>query len=244
MDLHITEVRAHVLVDEREAQALQFLAHFHHRCHVAAQAQDVAAQAVQAADIVLLQRTAKHALLQLFDLAMNGLADRLVVLGDEVEQGVQHEVFAVLQQQRPRLAALAYQGIGFGVAVAAGDDVAVAGEDVGFDELQLAFVAHRRVGDDEQGVAKGFQLGPAVLFQGVFDGQLVQVELALQVGQFLCVGLFQADPYKVPWLARPFAAFIDADVGDLSAGAVHRRCHDSTHGCSLIPVGHGLQLGL
>lgn len=130
------------------------------------------------------------------------------------------------------------------MAVAAGDDVAVAGEDVGFDELQLAFVAHRRIGDDEQGVAEGFQLGPAVLFQGVLDGQFVQVELPLQVGQLLGVGLFQADPHEVPGLACPLAAFVDADVGDLSAGAVHRRCHDSTHGCSLIPVGHDVQLGL
>lgn len=86
------------------------------------------------------------------------------------------------------------------MAVAAGDDVAVAGEDVGFDELQLAFVAHRRVGDDEQGVAEGFQLGPAVLLEGIFDGQFVQVELALQVGQFLGVGLFGPIHTKCPGL--------------------------------------------
>ena len=120
------------------------------------------------------------------------------------------------------------------MAVAAGDDVAVAREDMGFDEFQLAFVAHWRVGDDEQRVTEGFQLGPAVFFQGIFDGQFVQVELGLQVGQLFGIGLFQADPHEMPRLARPLAAFVDADVGDLSAGAVHRRCHDSTHGCPLI----------
>ncbi|MCY1440721.1 hypothetical protein D9M71_570060 [compost metagenome] len=199
---------------------------------------------MQAADVVFPQRAAQYAFLQRFDLAMNGLADRLVVLGDEVEQGVQHEVFAMFQQQGPSLAALADHGVGFGVAVAAGDDVAVAREDMGLDEFQFAFVAHWRISDDEQRVTEGFQLGPAVFFQGIFDGQFVQVELRLQVGQLFGIGLFQADPHKMPRLARPLAAFVDADVGDLSAGAVHRRCHDSTHGCSLIPVGHGLQLGL
>uniref|UniRef100_A0A1I7YQE0 Glutamine amidotransferase type-1 domain-containing protein n=1 Tax=Steinernema glaseri TaxID=37863 RepID=A0A1I7YQE0_9BILA len=125
VDLHVAKIRAHVLVDEGEGQALQLFADLDHRCHIAAQAQDVATQAVQAADIVFLQRTAEYVVFQLFDLAVNRLAHRLVVFSDEVEQCIQHEVFAVLEQQRPGLAALAYQGIGFGVAVAAGDDVAV-----------------------------------------------------------------------------------------------------------------------
>ncbi|MNH28120.1 hypothetical protein D3C79_882620 [compost metagenome] len=98
MDLHVTKIRPHVLVDEREVQTLQFFADLHHRCHIAAQAQDIAAQAVQAADVLLLQRAAEHALFQLFDLAMDGFADRLIVLGDEVEQGVEHEVLAVFEQ--------------------------------------------------------------------------------------------------------------------------------------------------
>ncbi len=83
------------------------------------------------------------------------------------------------------------------------DDVAVAGKDMGFDKLQLAVLAHRRIGDDKQRIAEGFQLGAAVFFQGVFDGQFMQVELALQVGQLLGIGLFQADPDKMPGLWRP-----------------------------------------
>ncbi|MCY1427099.1 hypothetical protein D9M71_429300 [compost metagenome] len=120
------------------------------------------------------------------------------------------------------------------MTVTRGDDVAIAGEDMGFDELQFAFVAHRRVGDDEQGVAEGLELGPAVLFQRVLDGQFMQVELALQVGQLLGVGLFQADPDEMTGFACPLAAFIEADIGDFSAGAVHRRRNDSSHGDSLL----------
>jgi len=72
-----------------------------------------------------------------------------------------------------------------------------------------------------------------VFLQSVFDGQFVKVELALQVGQRFGVGLLQPDPDEVAWLACPFAAFIDTDVGDLPTGAVYRRCHDSPHDCPL-----------
>ncbi|MNF12263.1 hypothetical protein D3C80_2136870 [compost metagenome] len=62
----------------------------------------------------------------------------------------------------------------------------------------------------------------------------MQIELALQVGQLLGIGLFQADPDEVPGFTGPLAAFIDTDVGDFSAGAVHRRRNDSSHGDSLL----------
>ncbi|MNC44010.1 hypothetical protein D3C75_929010 [compost metagenome] len=182
MNLHIAKVRTHVLVDKGEGQTLQFFADLDHRRNVAAQAQNVAAQAVQAADVVFLERVAQYALFQFFDLAVDGFADGLIVFGDEVEQGIEHEVLTMLQQQGSCFAALADQGVGLGVAVAAGDEVAVAGEDVGFDELQFALMAHRRISHDEQRVAKGFQLRPAVFFQGIFNGQFMQIELALQVG--------------------------------------------------------------
>ncbi len=53
---------------------------------------------VDAADILFHQRAGEHALFQFLDLAVNGFADRLVVLGDEVQQGIQHEILPVLQQ--------------------------------------------------------------------------------------------------------------------------------------------------
>ncbi|MNZ60457.1 hypothetical protein D3C78_785280 [compost metagenome] len=160
----------------------------------------------------------------------------MIVLGDKIKQGIEDEILAVFQQQGTCLAALADQGVGFGVTIAASNDVAIAGKDMGFDELQLACLAHGRVGDDEQRVAEGFQLRPAVFFQGIFDGQFMQVELALQIGQFLSVGLFQADPDEMPRFTGPLTAFVDTDVGDFSAGAVHRRRNDSSHGDSLLLI--------
>ena len=53
VDRHVAKVRAHVFVDKRERQALQLLADLHHGCHVAAQAQQLTAQAVNALDVFL-----------------------------------------------------------------------------------------------------------------------------------------------------------------------------------------------
>ncbi|MCY1188033.1 hypothetical protein D9M73_290830 [compost metagenome] len=55
MNLHIAKVRAHVLVDEGEVQLLQFLADLHHRRREPAQAQYIAAQAVEFLNVALVQ---------------------------------------------------------------------------------------------------------------------------------------------------------------------------------------------
>ncbi|MNO88287.1 hypothetical protein D3C76_797290 [compost metagenome] len=92
-------------MDKREVQALQFLADLNHRCQVTTQAQNVTAQAMQHADVFFLERTTEYVAFKLLDLVMYRFTDRLVVLGDEVEQGVQHEVFAMFEQKGARFAA-------------------------------------------------------------------------------------------------------------------------------------------
>jgi hypothetical protein len=76
-----------------------------------------------------------------------------------------------------------------------------------------------------------------VFFQGVFDGQFMQVELALQVGQLLGVGLFQADPHKVPGFGSPGRAFVEGDISDFLSGAVHGGRNNSTHGADHFLLG-------
>src|SRR5207253_11406781 len=107
---------------------------------------------------------------------MNRLADRLIVFDDEIEQGVEHKVFAMTEQQRSRLATLTHMGVGRRMAVAGGDNVTLAGENESLDKLQFALVANWRVNHDKQRVTEGLQLRSAVFFQGVFNGQFVQVD--------------------------------------------------------------------
>jgi hypothetical protein len=89
--------------------------------------------------------------------------------------------------------------------VAGADDVADAGEQVGFTNSSRRS-ARTGEDDDEQRVAEGFQFRPAVSFQGVGDRQFVQVELALQVGQFLWCRFLQAGPDEMLRLAGPAVA--------------------------------------
>ena len=108
MNLHIAKIRAHVLVDKGERQALQFFADLDHGRHITAQAQHITAQAMQMHNIGLIEGVAHDALFELFDFGVDRFADRLVALCDKVEQGIQHKVLAMLQQQRARLTALAH----------------------------------------------------------------------------------------------------------------------------------------
>jgi hypothetical protein len=87
-------------------------------------AQQVAAQDVQALDVLLVERHAEHAVLELLHLLVHGAHDRRVVVDDEVEDGMQDVVLAVGQHRRAGFAARTHGGIGGGGAVAHGHDVA------------------------------------------------------------------------------------------------------------------------
>ncbi|MNP10106.1 hypothetical protein D3C76_1022430 [compost metagenome] len=129
------------------------------------------------------------------------------------------------------------------MTVTRGNDVAVAGKDMRLDEFEFAIFHDGRIRDDEQRIAKGFQLRAAVFFQGVFNGQLMQVELALQVVQLLFIRLFQADPDEVPRLRSPGRAFVEGYIGDFLTGAVNRSSNNSTHDVDSLLLG-SVQLSL
>ncbi|MNP73543.1 hypothetical protein D3C76_1702700 [compost metagenome] len=67
---------------------------------------------------------------------------------------------------------------------------------------------------------------------GVFNGQLMQVELLLQAVQLAAVGVAQADPDHMPGLGGPLAAFLEADIGDFSPLVIDRGGNDLPHGLS------------
>ncbi len=57
----------------------------------------------------------------------------------------------------------------------------------------------------------------------------MQIELSLQVGQLLGVGLLQPDPDKVTGFRRPGGALIEGDIGDFSTSTINCGGNDSTH---------------
>ncbi|MCY1424647.1 hypothetical protein D9M71_404030 [compost metagenome] len=139
----------------------------------------------------------------------------------------------MLQQQRACFATLANAGVGCGFAIAGADDVALAGEQLGFDELQFAIHLDGRIDHEEQGIAEGLQLGAGMAGQCIFEGQFVQIELPLQVAQLLRAGIMQSNPDEVAGLAGPFEAFVEGYVGDSPAFGVYSGGNDSTHGSAV-----------
>lgn len=65
----------------------------------------------------------------------------------------------------------------------------------------------------------------------------MQVELALQVGQLLGAGFFQAYPHKVIGFGGPGRAFIQGDIPDFLTGAVDSGRNNSTHGADHFLLG-------
>jgi hypothetical protein len=52
-------------------------------------------------------------------------------------------------------------------------------------------------------------------FGSIFNGQGMQIELPLHTLQKIVTGLDQPDPDDMTGPFRPFAGFLDCDVGDL-----------------------------
>ena len=96
-------------------------------------------------------------------------------------------------------------------------DVALADEDVGLAERNLAVDHLRGAGDHEQRVAILLDLGILVRLAGVLDGELMQVQLRLHASQQANRGLTQADPDDAAVLARPGAGLFDRDVAQAAA---------------------------
>ena len=97
-------------------------------------------------------------------------------------------------------------------------DVVLADEHVRLAELDVRRrAAHlRRAQDHEQRVVVDLELRPLVRVVGVLDGEIVQVELALDLAQQLLARLVHADPDEAPGRGQDLV-----DVGHLDVGDAH-----------------------
>jgi len=146
--------------------------------------------------------------LDLLDVLVEPVDDRLVVVDDPVEDGVQHRPRAEAEQVGPALDLLADVAEGAGRLVADRDHELGADEEHDLAELDGVVGVDVAGGleDREQGVVVDLELGPLVGVDGVLDGQLVQVELAPDRVELRLVRLVKPDPDKgvvgVPGLVR------------------------------------------
>ena len=139
---------------------------------------------------------AEDLVLDLVDVVLHAGHHGGVVVDDAVHDRVQDRHRAAAQQVGARLQAAADGGQIGRLAVADRDHELWAGEDVHLaelDGLRLIDVAGR-VQNAEQRLAVVLELGALVRVYGVLDGELVQPELARDVGELLVRRAVKPDP--------------------------------------------------
>ncbi len=111
------------------------------------------------------------------------------------------------------------------------DEVSRTDEEVRFAEINswpLA-IQRRRAQDDEERVAVALELGPLMGAVGVFDREVVQAELLLDLPEQRFARLVEPDPEEPVRLLEDLADVLDLDVGDPPAGGVGGAINDRAH---------------
>ena len=170
-----------VLHARRSDQALQ---HHDERLDSALESDDLAGELIDPPRDVSANAGLEHLVLDLVDVVLHARHHGRVVIDDPVHDRVQDRHRAAAQQVGACLQATADGGQIGRLAVADRDHELWAGEDVHLTELdglRLVDVAGR-MQDAKQRLAVVLELGALVRADGILDGELVQRELARDVG--------------------------------------------------------------
>jgi hypothetical protein len=101
--------------------------------------------------------------------------------------------------------------------MAHGDEIAASNEDMSFAELDLALDKLGGAQHDKQGLVIDLELRPLMGAVGVLDGQLMEIEPALDLRQHLFVRLIQPDPDEGALVRLELVELIDVEIGDPAA---------------------------
>src|SRR5688572_10465604 len=123
---------------------------------------------------------------------------------------------------RRGFAALPHSDVGAEGTVAHGHQVVPPEKDVGLSELQLARRSGhvRRAQHHEHRILVELELRPLVRVVGVFDRQIVQAELLLDLPQHVLFGLVEAEPDELIGTRECRPNLIDGQIGDSGAAAI------------------------
>ena len=122
------------------------IANLQHRCNDTAHSLQLDAQAIDVLDLLVGGRRRENLALDLFELAFDLIEHREIIVGDEIENGVDDEAFADAHQLGRALAARAHWRIGRRRAVADRDDKALADDEMRLAEID-AFAGEMRRAD-------------------------------------------------------------------------------------------------
>jgi hypothetical protein len=104
-------------------------------------------------------------------------------------------------------------------------DIAVADENMRFTELNTAFRHLSCAGDNEKPLAILLDLGSLMAPQRILNGQVVEVEFALNPPQQVIGGLVQSEPDDMSGLLCPSARLRNGDVSNPLARLVDAGSH-------------------
>ena len=223
----VPEQGLHLGVDRQRFGALQAPANLDQRHRRVAQAEEVAAEVVEALHLRLGDRSLEHPVLGGVHLGADRVQHREVGVDDGVQHGVEDVVLPVRQRLRRRLAALADGAVGARSAVAHRDHVAESDEEVRFAERDPVLDHLRGARDHEQRLAVLLQLGPLVGVAGILDGELVQAEKPLQAAEERVGRFEQPDPDHMARASEPLRRRLDRpEFRHLASAGVHARRHE------------------
>jgi len=175
---------------------------------------------IEPPDVVARRALGKDALLDGFQLDLEGVDDREVAIDHRVHQSVEHEAGAVAQQLRLALAAFA--DLHESVRAAAADRHEVVGADEHIDladaERQLVLrIGLQQVHDGEEGVVVLLHLGPLVPMPRVLDREGVETERALHLQKLFLRCVMQCYPHEAIGQRQVVADAGHGNVGKLVA---------------------------
>jgi hypothetical protein len=191
-----------------------------------------ALEGVQTLDIGTRRRFGEGVGLDGFEFTLQCIDDREMAVHHGIHQRVQNESGAELEQFRLPLAALAHAQEALLAAVACGQHVVAAREDVDFADIHVPGIAHRwfdQVQHGEEGGSVFLDLWSLVAMPRILHRQWLQSELVLHLGQFGGTGVLQRDPHEHVRPDEVVADFLDRDVDQLAAVLVRRTVDEHRH---------------
>ena len=112
MVVHVAKIGVGIAVDQRNVEAHQAGGHVGQRHDASSQGDQVGLEVIDALDAAAVEGVLEDALLERFDLELERVDHRGVVVDDEVDQRVEDEILALAQQVGRAFAAQSHVGIG------------------------------------------------------------------------------------------------------------------------------------
>ena len=201
MVVDVAKVGPQILVDQLRMQAGELQADVFHRLHRVAQFHQLALLGVKIFEGGVIELAGEYPRFKIAKIVGQGRDDGVVIVDDEIHQGVERIRRALFQHVILFLATAPHRRVALGIAVTHRDQKIVAHEEVGFAVANnSAIIIEVGLGpgvieglpalrgeqfggldDDEQRLAVAFDLGALVGLAGILHRQIVEAEFLLNL---------------------------------------------------------------